>query len=73
MIINIIFIVFSLHYVEEKEAFLQAMTNLTSTVIRKERELVKLTHEMEESYKQIKEKEEEAVLLKDEANNLQKG
>ena len=41
--------------------------------MRKEGELIKLTHEMEERNKQIKEKEEEALLVKDEANNLQKG
>ena len=49
------------------------MTNLKSTVLRKEGELIKLTHEMEEKKKQIKEKEEESILLKDEANHLQKG
>ena len=49
------------------------MTNLKSTVIRKEGELIKLTHEMKEKNKQIKGKEKEAMLLKDEANNLQNG
>ena len=32
-----------------------------------------MTREMEEKYKEIKEKEEEAVLLKDKADYLQKG
>ena len=49
------------------------MTGLKLSFIRKEGELIKLTHEMEARNKQIKEKEEEVVLLKDEANNLQKG
>ena len=60
-------------YLKYRISFYFCMTDLKSSVIRKEGEVIKLTHEMEQKTKQIKEKEEEAVLLKDEADNLQKG
>ena len=60
-------------YIGEKEAFLQTMTVLKLSVIKKDGEIIKLTREMEKKNEQIKEKEDEAVLLKNEVETFQQG
>ena len=60
-------------FIDKEEALYKSMRELKIIVNRKEGELMRLTHEIWEKDRMVKEKEEEALSLRIEADNLKNG